>query len=73
MKLMKRKKHLHILEAEWGHVSNPTYLQKLVEKHLPGWQPLQPTQLRPLKGIPFRERPLSIPESLFRVLPGGIN
>lgn len=65
------KKHLHILEAEWGHVSNPTYLQKLVEKHLPGWLPLQPSQLKPLKAIPFRERPLSIPDSLFQALPEG--
>lgn len=67
------KKHLHILEAEWGHVSNPTYLQRLVEKYLPGWRPLQPTQIMPLKGIPFRERPLSIPDSLFHVLPGEVN
>lgn len=67
------KKHLHILEAEWGHLNNPVYLQKLVTKHLPGWHPLQPTQLMPLKGIPFRERPLSIPDSLFEVAPGGGN
>lgn len=67
------KKHLHILEAEWGHVSNPTYLQRLVEKYLPGRRPLQPTQIMPLKAIPFRERPLSIPDSLFHVLPGEVN
>lgn len=66
------KKHLHILEAEWGHVSNPTYLQRLVEKYLPGWRPLQPNQIMPLKGIPFRERPLSIPDSLFDSLPGEV-
>ena len=67
------KKHLHILEAEWGHLSNPAYLQKLVAKHLPGWRPLHPAQLMPLKAIPFRERPLAIPESLFQSLPRGVN
>lgn len=67
------KKHLHILEAEWGHLSNPVYLQKLVDKHLPNWSPLHPTQLLPLKAIPFRERPLSIPDTLFQSLAGGAN
>ncbi len=77
MKIMndinEEKKHLHILEAEWGHLSNPAYLQKLVERYLPGWEPLQATQIMPLKAIPFRERPLSIPDSLFHVAPGGVN
>lgn len=69
------KKHLHILEAEWGHLTNPTHLQKLVEKYLPGWGPLHPTQLMPLKSISFRDRPLSIPDSLFESIPHkeGIN
>lgn len=65
------KKLLHMLEAEWGHVSNPAYLQKLVTKHLPGWGPLQPTQLLPLNVIPFKERLLSIPDSLFQNIQTG--
>lgn len=59
------KKHLHILEAEWGHLNNPAYLQKLVSAHLPNWQALHPSQILQFKHIPFRERPIAIPDSLF--------
>ena len=71
--ISEENKNLHILEAEWGHLSNPVYLQKLVEKYLPSWHPLHSTQLIPLKAVPFREHALSLPDSLFQSLRGGVN
>lgn len=72
--IQEEKKHIHVLEAEWGYLNNPTYLQKLVKKHLPGWHPLSPSQIVPLKLIPFKERSLAIPDSLFHSLPTtGVN
>lgn len=65
------KKHVHILEAEWQHLNNPQYLQKLATHHLPKWQALHPSQIVQLTQIPFKERPIAIPNSLFESVIGN--
>lgn len=40
-----------LLAAEWALLTNPARIEKLVEKHLPGLQPLKPQQLTDLAGL----------------------
>lgn len=63
--LRQRKESLRVLEAEWGHLNNPSYLQKLCEKFLPQLQPVMPHQMLPMKNVPFREPGVSIPDGIF--------
>lgn len=67
--IAEEKKQLHILEAEWSHLSNPIYLKFLVSKHLPHYRPLSPQQIIQFRHLPFKQESLTIPESLFQFSP----
>lgn len=69
--LRQRKESLRVLEAEWGHLNNPSYLQKLCEKFLPHLQPVMPHQMLPMKSVPFRKPSVSIPDDIFDTVKRG--
>ena len=53
--ILKNKRELHMLEAEWAHLNDPERLQNLVMEQT-NWQSIQAEQLIKLDDIPLKSK-----------------
>jgi hypothetical protein len=56
------RRNIHVLEAEWGHLQDPSYLQKMAQKFLPGWKSVASTHIVRLESLAFKHNAISVPE-----------
>jgi hypothetical protein len=59
------KTNIHILTAEWGHLINPIYLQKMATKFLLGWSNVSPKQIVKLEAVGFRSKEVLMPDDSY--------
>jgi len=57
--IVHERESLHVLNAEWSLLNDPSRLSRLAQRYL-GMSPVTPAQIQPVEAIPYRSEGIEL-------------